>query len=58
MREALRKHNDGKGPAIVYDKKEKVYQLKNLEEFDEAVLESNELVMAVCFHNECSNQEK
>ena len=48
----LRKHNGGP-PDIIpsYGVDEKVYTIRNLAEFDEAVREAGELVMAVCFNN-------
>ena len=48
----LRKHNGGAAEIIPsYEVAEKVYTIRNLAEFDEAVREAGELVMAVCFNN-------
>ena len=41
-----------------YDPEAKIYELKNLTEFDQAVKDAGELVFAVMYHNGCSTQER
>ena len=41
-----------------YDPEAKIYELKNLTEFDQAVTDAGELVFAVMYHNGCPTQER
>ena len=56
LREALKRHGGGGGGKYTYDD-ERVYQLRNMTEFDEAIETAGNKVMAVMFHNGCSTQE-
>ena len=48
-----------KTSSMAYDREDgKVYQLKDLDEFDVAVKSAKEKNMVVCFHNGCSVQEE
>ena len=55
VRSALTRHNGGN---ISYDKNDgKVYELKNLNEFNDAMSGAAGKIMAVCYHNGCSTAE-
>ena len=55
VRAALLKHN---GSSIKYDANDgKVYELKNLNEFNDAMGVTGGKIMAVCYHNGCPTAE-
>ena len=56
VRAALNKHNGGN---IQYSHSDgKVYELKNLNEFNDAMGATQGKIMAVCYHNGCPTAEK
>ena len=56
VKEALIKHSAV--AAMPYNINDgKVYQLKNLEEFDSAVATAKDKILAICYHNGCREQE-
>ena len=59
VREALERHNGAGGsPSMfAYSTKGKVYELKNLSEFNSAMFGAGRSVLAVCYHNGCSVPE-
>ena len=62
VRACLARYNaggGGGGAAGTYSSKDgKVYQLKNISEFNDAVSTAGSKIMAVCFHNGCPTAEK
>ena len=53
MKAMLEKYD--KTSSMAYDREDgKVYQLKDLDEFDVAVKSAKEKNLVVCFHNGCS----
>ena len=59
LKEALERHNGAGGsPSLfAYSTKGKVYELKNLEEFNSAMFGARNSIIAVCFHNGCPEPE-
>ena len=56
LKEALKRNGGGGGGKYKHDDG-RVYQLRNLTEFDEAIETAGNKVLAVMFHNGCSTQE-
>ena len=57
VEDALARHNGGGGGGGSYSSSGKVYELKNLSEFNNAVSNAGSKIMAVCYHNGCSTAE-
>ena len=55
VRDALEKYDNVFGN--IQDKDGKVYQLKDLDEFNIAMISAKEKVVAICYHNECPEAE-
>lgn len=58
LKEALKRNGGGGGGGKYKHDDGKVYQLRNMTEFDEAIETAGNKVMAVQFHNGCSTQER
>ena len=56
---ALSRHNGGGGGGGSYNPNDgKVLELKSMSDFNSAISTSGSKIMAVCFHNGCSTEEK
>ena len=58
MKKAIAGYGGSASGSGEYDPEAKIYQLKNLTEFDQAVADAGQLVLAVMYHNGCSTQER
>ena len=55
VREALEKYDNVLGN--IQNDDGKVYQLKDLDDFNIAVMSAKEKIVAICYHNECPQAE-
>ena len=58
MKKAIAGYGGSASGSGEYNPEDKIYQLKNLGEFDQAVADAGQMVLAVMYHNGCSTQER